>query len=103
MAREDKSLVPILTQALPTSFWRSKIEREKERERKGGIFRERISTFSLEFPAIGPSVFDETRRKVAPHVKGYVWVPILESSDKLQKVEVFSYLIYPLFKCCVNA
>ena len=67
------------------------------------IFRERSSTFSLEFPAIGQSVSDETRSKVAPHYKGYAWVPVSGSFDKLRKVGVFSYLIYPLFKCFVNS
>ena len=76
---------------------------KRERERKERDFRERISTFSLEFSAIGPSVFGEVRRKVTPHGKGYTWVPILWSFDKLQEVGVFSYLIYPLFKCFVNA
>ena len=62
-----------------------------------------MSTFSLEFPAIGPLISGETRSKIAPHGKGYAWVPVLGSFDKLWKVRVFSYLIYPLFKCCVNA
>ena len=78
-------------------------ERRGGRERKERDFRERSSTFSLEFPAIGPSVSGEARRKVAPHGKGYTWVPVLWSFDKLQEVGVFSYLIYPLFKCFVNA
>ena len=58
--------------------------------------------FSLEFLAIGPSVSSKTRSKVAPHGKDYTWVPILGSFDKLRKVEVFSYLVYFLFKCFVN-
>ena len=47
-------------------------ERETNREReieKERIFRERSSTFSLEFPAIGPTSSDEARSKVAPHGK----------------------------------
>ena len=59
-----------------------------------GSFRERSSTLSLEFPTIGPSVFGETRSKVAPHGKGYAWVPVLGSFDKLRKVGIFSYLVY---------
>ena len=59
------------------------MEREEERERKGGIFREISSTFSLEFSAIGPSISSETRSKIAPHGKGYAWVPILGSFDKI--------------------
>ena len=56
-----------------------KLEREKERERKEEIFRERGSNFCLNFPTIGPSVFDEARSKVAPHGKGYAWAPVLWS------------------------
>ena len=55
--------------------------------------RERVSNFSLDFPAIGPLVSGEARSKVAPHGKSYLWAPILWSFDKLQKVGVFSYLI----------
>ena len=70
-------------------------KREKKRgigERKEWDFRERSSTFSLGFPAIGPLVFGEARSKVAPHSKGYEWVSVLGSFDKIQKVGVFSYL-----------
>ena len=57
-------------------------EREIEKER---VFRERGSTFSLEFPAIGPASSDEARSKVAPHGKDYTWVPVLRGFDKLRK------------------
>ena len=99
MAREDNSL----DQVDPTSLGEWEGTNRGIGERKELDFRERSSTFSLEFPAIGPSVSGETRSKVAPHGKGYAWVPILEIFDKLWKVGVFSYLIYPLFKCFVNA
>ena len=61
------------------------MEREKneERERKR-VFRERVSNFSLDFSAIGPSVPDEPRDKVTLRCKGYAWVPILWSFDKLR-------------------
>ena len=55
-----------------------KRERERKRE-KGREFRERGSTFSLDFLTIGPSNPSETRGKVDPHYKGYVWVPVLWS------------------------
>ena len=58
--------------------------------------------FSLEFPAIGLSVSGEARRKVSPHGKGYVWVSILGSFEKIQEVGVFSYLFYYLTKCHFN-
>ena len=54
-------------------------------ERECGIFRERSSTFSLEFPVIGPASSDEARSKVAPHSKDYTWVLVLGSFDKLQE------------------
>ena len=59
---------------------REKLEREKEGERKEGIL-EIDSNFSLNFLAIGPSVFGKARSKVSPHGKGYAWVPVLWSFD----------------------
>ena len=82
-------MTPIFSQAV----WEGELEREKERERKEGIFRERGSNFSLDFSAIGSSVSDEVRSKVAPHGKGYAWTPVLGSFEKLWKVGVFSYLV----------
>ena len=66
---------------------RKREEKESKRKREGkcGIFRERSSTFSLEFPAIGPASSEEARSKVAPHGKDYTWVSVSESFDKLQK------------------
>ena len=69
----------------------------------GGGFRERSSNFSLEFSVFRPSDRVGPRSKVVLHNEGYAWVPVLWSFDKLQEVGVFSYLIYPLFKCFVNA
>ena len=82
--------------------WEGKLEREKEGERKEGIFRERVSNFSPNFLAIGPSNSSKARSKVTPHGKGYAWVPVLWSFDKLRKVGVFSYLVYSLVKSLVN-
>ena len=55
--------------------------------------RERVSNFSLDFPALGSSVLVGPRRKVVLHGKGYVWAPVLGIFAKLWKVGVFSYLI----------
>ena len=74
-----------MTQALPTGFRRRKIEREKEREIKEGIFRKRGSNFSLNFSAIGPSNSGEAKSKVAPHGKGYAWVPVLWSFENSER------------------
>ena len=53
----------------------------KERGEEEEDFRERESTFSLNFPVISPSNPDETRDKVDPHYKSYAWVSILWSFD----------------------
>ena len=74
-------------------------ERPNEKERD---FRERSSTFSLDFLVIGLANSGETRSKVAPHGKGYAWVPVLRSFDKIWKVGVFSYLFYSLTKSHFN-
>ena len=66
-------------------------KREKTEERgKVWDFRERSSTFSLKFPAIGPSVSGEARSKVALHGTDYAWVPDLGSFDKLREGRGFS-------------
>ena len=65
---------------------------KKERGKEGENFRERKSTFSLDFPVIGPSNSGETRGKVDPHCKSYIWVPLLWSFDKLREVGFFTYL-----------
>ena len=57
------------------------IEREKKEERERRDSRERSSTLSLKISAIGPSVSGEARSKVAPHGKGYAWVPVLWSFE----------------------
>ena len=61
-------------------------------EERGKVwgFREKSSTFSLEFPAIGPASSDEARSKVAHHGKDYTWVPVSGSFEKLRKGRGFS-------------
>ena len=81
---------------------RGKIQREKKEERERRNYRERGSTFSLDFPAIGPLNPGETRGKVDPHCKSYVWVPVLWSFDKLQEVGVFCCLVTSCLKCHEN-
>ena len=66
------------------------------------FFRERESTFSLDFRSIGPSDFFGARRKVVLCGEGNAWEPVLRSFDKIRKVGVLSYLSYTLFKCFVN-
>ena len=95
----------LLTQLDPTDWIgekRGKRKREKKEERERRNSRERGSTFSLDFPMIGPLNSGETRGKVDLHCKSYEWVPILWSFDKLQKVGVFSYLFYSLANSHLN-
>ena len=66
------------------------------------FFREREITFSLGFRSIGPSDFFGPRSKVVLRSEGYAWAPVSGSFNKLRELGVFSYLIYPLFKCFVN-
>ena len=66
--------------------------------RKGRVFKERKSNFSLNFPVFGSSDFVGPRSKVDLRYKGYAWAPVIGSFDKLRKVGVFSYLVYFLFK-----
>ena len=74
-----------LTPLFSQTVWKGKLERDKEGERKEGIFRERVSNFSLNFPAIEPSNFGEARSKVAPHGKSYTWAPVLWSFDNSER------------------
>ena len=62
------------------------------RGKEGESFRDRESTFSLDFPTIGPSNPSEIRDKVDPHCKSYAWVLVFWSFDKLREVGVFFYL-----------
>ena len=67
---------------------RKKKEKEREEEGRRKDFRERRSTFSLDFPAIRPSVLVGARDKVDPRSKSYEWVPESGSFKKLQEVGI---------------
>ena len=71
----------VLLTKSPKSVWGRKTERDGGREG----FRERGSTFSLKFPAIGPLASGEARSKVALHGKDYTWVPVSGSFHKLRE------------------
>ena len=60
-------------------------------------FREKRTSFSLEFREIRPSEFVGTRRKVALRIEAYAWAPDLRSFDKLHEVEVSPYLGFILY------
>ena len=57
-----------LTKLDPPSLGGKRKERKREKERE---FKEKGSTFSLDFPMIGPSNPSETRDKVDSHCKSY--------------------------------
>ena len=44
-----------------------------------------MSTFSLEFPMIGPSVLVGIREEVGLRCKGYAWVPVLWSFNNSRR------------------
>ena len=48
-------------------------------------FRERESSFSLDFRSFGPSVLDGARSKVVLRGEGYAWTPIWWSSNKSKR------------------
>ena len=52
----------------------------------------RTSNFSLEFPAIGPSILVGARGKVGPRNEGYAWVPKSVGLTKLREVGDFFLL-----------
>ena len=60
----------VLTQLDPTRLDGGKERENRERKERGEEekdFRKRKSTFSLNFPAIGPSNHGEARDKFCPH------------------------------------
>ena len=75
----------VLLTKSPKSVWEREKEREGGKRRESDLFRERSSTFSLSFPAIGPSASGEARSKVALHGKDYKWVPVSRSFYKLRE------------------
>ena len=64
---------------LTQPVWGGKRGEKKEIWKEGESFRERKSTFSLDFLTIDLSNPGETRGKVDPHCKSYVWVLVLWS------------------------
>ena len=88
-------------------LFKLKYKPKRERTRNGcsgygrSDFRERMTSFSLDFREIRLLEFVGTRRKVALHIEAYAWAPVLRSFDKLREVGVSSYLFYTLFKCFV--
>ena len=77
---EDNSLDPCLT----NPFGRGD-SKQRKGERKKRVFRESVSNFSLDFPAIGQSNPSEPRNKVAPHDKRYAWISALWSFDNSRR------------------
>ena len=78
----------------PTFGLKRAVSEGENRIKKWSFFRERESTFSLRFRAIGSSDFFGPKRKVALCGEDYAWAPIWGSFDKLREVGVLSYLVY---------
>ena len=68
--------------------------REKIKKKRRG--RERGSSFSLNFPTIGPSFLVRVRGKVGPRNENYAWVPKSVGFAKLREVGVFLILDFIL-------
>ena len=81
-----------MTHLGPNSGMGREWEKEKKKIKDGESFRERSSTFSLSFPAIGPTVSGRARGKVHPHDKSFTLRPKSGSFDKLQEVGIFLLL-----------
>ena len=60
------------------------------------VSRERVSSFSLKYRAIRPSVVFGTRREAALLEEGFSWVPDLGSFLKLREIGVSPYLGFTL-------
>ena len=68
-----------------------------------GVFKERISDFSLDLRQIQPSAAFGTRGRNALRGEGFAWVPDLGSFFKLLEVGVSPYLSFiPSFKYFAN-
>ena len=70
-----------------------KRERKERGKRKEESFRERSSTFSLEFSVIGPVNSGEVRSKVGPHCKSYAWVAVLGEFQQIPGGRGFLLLV----------
>ena len=76
--------------------------KKKERGKEGESFRERESTFSLDFSAINLSNPGEARGKVDPHCKSYARFFDIVEFRQLRVVRVFSYSVISCLKCHEN-
>ena len=71
--------------------------RKKLHEVGNGGFRERTSSFPLEYRQIRPSEFVGAIRKAALRGEVYAWTPALRVFDKLCDVGVSPYLGFTLY------
>ena len=84
-------------------LFKLKYKPKRERTRNGcsgygrSDFRERRTSFCLDFREIRSSKFVGTRKKVALRIVAYAWAPVLRSFDKLREVGDLSYLGFTLY------
>ena len=74
-----------------------KSRKKKEPVSESIVFRERVSSFSLNFWQIRLSKFVGTRRKVVLRGAGNTWAPVSWSFDKFREVGDLSYLGFILY------
>ena len=67
------------------------------RNEENGGFRERRTSFSLEFREIRLSEFVGIRSKAVLRGEAYTWTPVLGSFVKLREVGDLSYLVFTLY------
>ena len=60
------------------------------------MFRERVSSFSLDLQEIRPSEFFGARRKAVLRSEGNAWAPVYWSFEKLREVWDSPYLVFTL-------
>ena len=94
---DNRTKVQIVPSPTTKKGKRKREERRRYRELENGVFRERVSHFSLDFREIRPSEFVRTRRKAALRIETYVWAAVLGVFDKLRELGNLSYLGFTLY------
>ena len=93
---DNKTKVQIVASLTTKKGKRKREEGRRYRELGNGVFRERVSHFSLDLRVIGSSKSFGPRRKAALRRETYAWTPVLGSFVKLREVGDLSYLGFTL-------
>ena len=73
---DNRTKVQIVPSPTTKKGKRKREEGRRYRELGNGVFRERVSHFSLDLRAIGPSKSFRPRRKAALRGEAYAWTPV---------------------------